>query len=382
MAKALKAGYAVLGPVLALGDVDSVKAAIDTNGKTGLATDEQFKAASATLTGDRLAFAFVDNAAIREATKDLIGAVASDAPTLPTVFDTWMAPWTAAAVRAKDSAFVIESRSPHVDAGAPAKNSESKLPSLVPPTTVAFAEGHDVAEQVTRIKELIASDPQLADGLKQVEDTLALIGGLDAITGWMGEVGVAVTADGDSIGGGIVVTPTDAAAPARLFDQLEAFIKLAGGSQGLKVTEEDYGGTTITTLDLGGLGNMLGASAGLPVSGPANLQISYAVTDEVVAIGTPDFVKGVLDARSGPSLADSPRFSAALDRAGKSHSALAWVDVKGILGFAEAHVKEMLGADYDTAVKPYLQAFDSVIGTTVPGDDIDDGTLIISVSAD
>ncbi len=101
-----------------------------------------------------------------------------------------------------------------------------------------------------------------------------------------------------------------------------------------------------------------------------------------MALGTPDFVKGVLDARTGASLADSPRFSAALDRAGKSHSALAWVDVKGIVGFAETHVKDMLGVDYDTDVKPYLQAFDSVIGTTVPGDDIDNGTLIISVSAD
>ena len=108
-----------------------------------------------------------------------------------------MAPWTAAAVRAKDSAFVIETRSPHLEAAPPAKNAESKLPSLLPPSTVVLAEGHDVGEQVARLKELLASDPQFADGLKQVEDTLALVGGLDALTGWMGEVGVAVTADGE-----------------------------------------------------------------------------------------------------------------------------------------------------------------------------------------
>jgi hypothetical protein len=35
----------------------------------------------------------------------------------------------------------------HVDAGGPAKNSESS--ARRPPTTVAFAEGHDVGEQVT-----------------------------------------------------------------------------------------------------------------------------------------------------------------------------------------------------------------------------------------
>ena len=42
----------------------------------------------------------------------------------------------------------------------------------------------------------------------------------------------------------------------------------------------------------------------------------------------------------------------------------------------------MLGADYDTDVKPFLQGFDSVIGTTVPGDSIDNGTVIISVSGE
>ena len=181
MAKGLKAGYAVIGPVLALGDVDSVKAAIDTNGKTGLATDEQFKAASATpdRRPPRLRLRRQRRRSARRPR-------------------TWSAPWRATLPRcppcstrgwppgppsrsAPRTAPSSSSRArPHVDAGGPAKNSESKLPSLVPPTTVAFAEGHDVGEQVTRIKELIASDPQLADGLKQVEDTLALIGGLDA----------------------------------------------------------------------------------------------------------------------------------------------------------------------------------------------------------
>ena len=58
------------------------------------------------------------------------------------------------------------------------------------------------------------------------------------------------------------------------------------------------------------------------------------------------------------------------------------MDVKGIVGFAESQVEEVFGQDYETSVKPYLQSFDSVIGTSVPGDDIDNGTLIINVSAD
>jgi Protein of unknown function (DUF3352) len=379
----LKAGYAIVGPVLALGDVASVKAAIDTNGKNGLPTDEQFKAAEASLSDDRLAFAYVDNAAILDGAKALAGDMASQMPEVPAVFESWAAPWTAVSVRAQDDAFVLESRSPHVAAAGPAKNAESKLPSLVPATTVAFAEGHDVAERVKQIKDALASDPTLADGVKKVDDTLAIIGGLDAITGWMGEAGVAITADGQAVNGGLVVTPTDPAAPQRLFDQLKAFIALGGGQAGLKVTEQDYNGTKITLVDLGGLGGMLAGQAGLSAGDTANLQLAYAVTDEVVAIGTPDFVKQVLDTRAGgPSLAGSDRFKTALDRAGKSHAALFWVDVKGTLDFVQARFADKLGASYGTDVKPFLQAFDNVVGTVVPGDSIDNRTVIISVSGD
>ena len=37
-------------------------------------------------------------------------------------------------------------------------------------------------------------------------------------------------------------------------------------------------------------------------------------------------------------------------------------------------------SDYDANLKPYLEAFDTVIGTTIPGDEIDSGTLIIRVT--
>jgi uncharacterized protein DUF3352 len=381
--KNVKAGYAIVGPVLAIGDEASLMAAIDTNGKTGLPTDEQFKAAEGSLSDDRLAFAYVDNAAILDGAKALAGDVASEMPQLPTVLQSWAAPWTAASVRAKDNAFVLESRAPHVAAAGPAKNAESKLPSLVPATTIALAEGHDVGERVKQLKEALAADPALKDQVKKIDDTLAIIGGLDAITGWMNEAGVAVTATGDSLDAGLVVTPTDATAPQRLFDQLKAFIALGGGQAGLKVTEQDYNGTKIVLVDLGGLGGMLGGEAGLPAGDTGNLQLAYAVTDDVVALGTEAFVKQVLDTRAGgPSLAGTDRFKTALDRAGKSHASMFWVDITGTLDFAESKLKDKLGANFDTDVKPFLQGFDSVIGTTVPGDSVDSGTVIISVSGD
>src|SRR5262249_4876017 len=159
---------------------------------------------------------------------------------------------------------------------------------------------------------------------------LAIVGGVQAITGWMGEVGVAVTADATSVNGGVVVTPTDPAAAQQLFAQLKAFIALGGGQAGLKASDEDYKGTTITTVDLAGLAGMAAGRAGLPAKDTDGLKLAYAVTDQVVVLGTQDFVKQVLDTKAGgASLAGTDRFKAALDRAGRSHAALFWVDLKG-----------------------------------------------------
>jgi len=379
----LKLGYAIVGPVLALGDVASVKASVDTGGKNGLPTNEQFKTAEGSLSDDRLAFAYVDNAAVFSSMQAFTSGLASEAPELPAMLESWTAPWTAVAVRAKDNAFVVDSRSPHVAVTGPARNAESKLPTLVPASTIVLAEGHDIGERVKLVKAAIAADPKLAAGVKEVDDTLAIVGGLDAITGWMGEAGVAVTAEDDSLNAGLVVTPTDPEAAKRLFDQLKAFIAFGGGSSGLKATDQDYNGTTITSLDLAGLDSMVGGASGLPAGALANVQIAYAVTDDVVALGTTDFVKQVLDTRGGSaSLAGTDRFKTALDRAGSSHASLLWVDVKSSLAFAQSRFKDELGPSFDTDVKPFLQAFDSVIGTTVPGDTIDNGTVIISVSGD
>ena len=377
--KDMQGAYAVLGPVLAVGDVTSVKAAIDTKGKTGLATNAQFKEAEASVSGDRLGFGYVDGAAIAKGAQALLPDVAASMiPKLPTFATDMIVPWAVAAVRAEGGAFVIDTRSPHLSASGPAKIAESALPGLVPATTVFLAEGHDVGAALARTKEALAADPDLKGAVKQVEDALALVGGFDAVTGWIGEAGVAITRDGDKIGGGVVVTPTDSAAAAKLLAQLKAFIALGGSSMGLTVKDVDYNGTTITVVGLDGLGGLLGGATNGAVQAPADLSIAYAVTDEVVVLGYgTDFVKAVLDSKGGESLAKTERFAAALKQAGPKHAALVWLDVAAMRGLAESMVPEADRADYDANMKPYLAGFDSVIGTTTPGDKIDAGTLII-----
>jgi len=181
-----------------------------------------------------------------------------------------------------------------------------------------------------------------------------------------------------------VVTPTDAAGAERLMNQLKAFIQLGGAQAGLSVTDEAYGGTTITIVDLSGLGGLVGQMSEGAVEAPGDLKLAYAVTDEVVVIGYgTGFVKAVLDARTGESLAKTERFSTALAQAGKDHASLLWMDIAGIREAVEALAPaDMLGQDYGADVKPYLEALDTVISVSIPGEKIDTGTVIIRVTGD
>ncbi|MEI7743586.1 MAG: DUF3352 domain-containing protein [Chloroflexota bacterium] len=378
MAAGVQGASALVGPTLAIGDVASVKAAIDTAGKTGLPSNAQFKTARASISGDRLVFGYVDAAAIVKGAAALADGSTGGTVDLGSLASNVSGAWAVATVRAKDGALVVDTRMPHNEKAGPAKNAESRLPALVPASTVVLVEGHDVGEAIARTKDALAADPKLKDTVKQVEDALGIIGGFDAATGWIGEAGIAITRTGDQVGGGIVIVPTDAKAADHLFLQLKAFVQLGGSQYGLAVKDEDYKGTTITTVDLSALGALAGAASGGSVSAPDNISLSYATAADVVVLGYgPDFVKAVLDARTGDSLAKSNRFAAALKLAGPTNASLVWIDVTAFRDLAESMVPAADKADYDANIKPYLAGFDSVIGTTTPGETVDAGTLII-----
>ncbi len=268
-------------------------------------------------------------------------------PSLPISLEGLTPPWVACAVRAEDGALVMESRSPHM-ASAPVANAESKLPGVVPPTTVFLAEGHDVGKTLISVKDQLADVPELKELIAQLDEALAILGGPEAIAGWIGDAGVAVTLDGTEIAGGLVIVPTDAAAADQLLNQLKAFIQLGGAQAGLSVTEEPYNGATITVVDLSGLGGLAGEMSEGAVAAPTDLTLAYAVTDDVVVIGIgTDFVKSVLDASAGESLADTERFSTALTQVGKEQASLFWLDIAATRDFVEGMVPTANRSDYD-----------------------------------
>jgi hypothetical protein len=132
---------------------------------------------------------------------------------------------------------------------------------------------------------------------------------------------------------------------------------------------------------------MAGALGGVPVqpSGLPNarVKLAYVATDQVIAIGSsPDFIKHVLDAGAGASLADDGRFKGLLGRVDGEHSGVSFVDLTAVRGLVES---SMTGASadrqakYDLEVKPFLSPFDALIATGAVGGSTDQMHTVITV---
>ena len=141
MAKEVQRAYAVIGPVLAIGDTSSVKAAIDTGGKTGLNTDEQFKTAVGDDHRRPARLRLRRHGGHRDCRRRRWSRPTTAMPTAAlSVLDGLYPDWSVVAVEAKDGALVVESRQPHNEKLGTAPNAASTLPSLVPADTVALVD--------------------------------------------------------------------------------------------------------------------------------------------------------------------------------------------------------------------------------------------------
>jgi hypothetical protein len=115
----------------------------------------------------------------------------------------------------------------------------------------------------------------------------------------------------------------------------------------------------------------------------AHVQLSWAVTDDLVVIGLgPEFVKHVLDTDPSTSLAENDRFSSVIDRTGKDNAGLTFVDVTAIRAvIEELPYRELTELDrYEREVKPFLEPFDVLGGSTViGGSNPDKATFLMTV---
>lgn len=386
-----KAAYAVLGgEVAVLGDLASVKAAVDTNGNSGFASEPGPQAALASADGDHLGFLYVALRPLLDWSTDL-GAAAS--PDLGDVVGAaltdsmlgFVPDWAAFWLKVESDALVMEATAPKPEtAFGPTQNRSSDVIDHIPSSAIVVSVTHDLGTTLSQVLAQSASEPGIKDVLDQLDDALGLIGGKDAALGWLGDTAVVVNDSAGTLEGGLLVVPTDDAAAERLFTALRTFIGLGGGAQGITVREEPYAGTTITIIDLGDPGKLTGmgdGAASLPLpTGP--IEIAYAVTDEIVVIGSgPSFVKHVLDTTKETLLASDDQYKELADRAGAG-TGTTFVDITAIREMLEKQIASFNPSPlsrYETDVKPFLLPFDALYASSSNEGDLTSSTVIITV---
>jgi hypothetical protein len=383
-----KIAYAVIGDkVAALGDLTSVKAAVDTGGKSGFASEPGPKAALASSSGDHVGFIYLALEPLLDWSTELNKAAASQSGATVAALDDsikqLLPAWTAGWLSFDDDAMVIESTTPKAQTPiGPTENRTSVLARHIPSTAIATSISNDLGKTIDQALTLYASQPAYKAMLDQVDKTLGLIGGRAGAIGWIGDTALVVNDAGDTLEGGIVIDPTDSAAAGRLAASLQAVVGLGGASQGITVHDESYNGTTITIVDLGDASKLSGGAGSMVLPLPTgHIQIAYAVTDDVVAIGTgPAFVKHVLDTTEATSLASDPQYKRLADRVGAGTSS-AFVDIAAVRALAEKAMAGggQSGSKYETDVKPFLIPFDALYASNSTSSDLNKSTVIITV---
>ena len=218
--------------------------------------------------------------------------------------------------------------------------------------------------------------------------------------GWIGDVGVVVTSTGPTPTGGARHRP-DGHGQGRAGADAACGTsrRWPAGRASVTVRDEPYGDGTITTFDFGDLGTLFGAGhaggwrepPGLPISG--HVELSFTVQRGVAVIGVgPDFVKSVVDARAGASLADQPRYRSVGEPARRP--ADTGLDLAAIGSLATAAGRQQCrssrqlasarcdrtSAAYLRRPRPYLAPFDVAAAGIATGDGSTAGTFILTVT--
>jgi hypothetical protein len=355
--------YTLLDTVLLAGEVDAVKAAIDTNGASTFASSESFKEAVAAMDGDHLAWAYID-------TRSVVEAGLESTP-IAGLLDDRIPAWASMALQAQSDALEVLVSSPGIE-GAPAvSNATSTLANHLPADTLVALETRDVAGSLTTVLEELKAADSTKEAGDQLEEALGIFGGFDSVVSWMGDASLAVTGSDGDVTGGLVVQTSDEAAASETFTQLRTLLGLAGAASGMDVSTEPYGDGEITIIDLGDLGALSGAAgmgSDLPIP-EGSLELAFTVQDGLVVIGIGDeFVKSVVDTTVGDSLAEQPRYRAALDRAGASNTGQAYVDIAGLVGVALPLMPAGDRSSYEQELEPFVDPLAAFAGASLGGE--------------
>jgi hypothetical protein len=348
--------YALTSQDLIVGTVDGVKAALDSKTNGSLADDADYQAAMSSLSGDALARFYMSPRATLQPYTGFFGSLAQAAGATAALDLNNVPAWMAGSVRAESDRMVLEMTAS--SGGSGSGNHSSAIASYLPGDSVAVAEAHSVGNELTKVlDEVSALAPKTGQGaseLKQVTDTLSLIGGVD----WIQDVAVAITDTNGTVGGGVVVQTPDASTARSKVALLTSAVALAGGSLGLKSSTESYNGGTITVVTV-----PADAAHGTPA-----VEIGVTTRDNMIVAGCGDsFAKAVIDTTSSTALSAQSDYQSVMDAVGASNAGSVYVNVPAL--------EDQLGrmamdpSNWSTNYKPYFDhvggiGFASIDGST------------------
>jgi hypothetical protein len=393
-AQGAQAGFAVVdGKIAVVGDVASVKAAIDTHGTSPFATQPSPKAALEATDSSHLGFVYLDMAALLDWSAKAAQAGGSAIPGLDLSSSALrdLAPdWEAFVLRVEGDAVVLQTAVDRpASAVGPTENRASALADHVPASALLMGLGHDLGKTLTDTLDRYRSEPSMKSLTDGIDQAAGILGGVNGAIGWMGDAAYVVNQADTGIEAGLIVAPTDRTAADHAFTSLRTLLALGGSQAGVSVRDETYNGSTITIVDLGDLSGLLGRAGVQPDQlGPGmalptgHVELAYAVTDQVVAIGSgPSFVRHVLDTTPTTSIASTDRYRSLVGRLGNG-TGVTFVDIAAIRGLLENAMAGVSPGDvskYEQEVKPFLVPFDALVeGSSVSGG-VANGKVIITV---
>jgi hypothetical protein len=365
--------------VLLVGDETSVRAALARDGANGLATDSGFQAALAASPADGLATVYVHVAGYADLLLARMADISAGSALAPDL-SSLLPAWAVATLRAGSDALTVDAAAPATKVTTAVPDAPTALPGRLPSTTIALDEVKDVGAAVTAVMSLLGTSQR-----EQLQAGLSRLGGLDALTGWAGEGGMAVVRTATGPLSGVVAIATDPKGAAAFAASLSNLATLAG----MTPAETTYAGHTITTVRLAGApGCLPGSTCAAPVpggstapAGTAQREVSWTVAGDLfVAGGGPAFVRAVLDTKPGDSLADSSRFASMASRVASSNHAFAWLDLAALRDAAVARMTSAERARYDADIAPYLAPLSAAIGVATHDGSLERGHGLLVVS--
>lgn len=360
------------GRFMLLGTTTAIKSGIDARlDNKGIDGNATFRSTRGQLSGDQIVLVYLDGRVVGGALKAAVPSLGLPA----TVVDAFPE-WVVAGVRVVDDAMQVEMVTPPLATPALASGLPSEPPpekshfaAMLPPDAFGFVEAHGIGANIQRVLAQLKTDPAQATTLQTLEQALTSVGGVNNLSGWIEDLGIAGVPVGDGAGAVILLRGTDATTAQSRFAQLRNLLTLASTGTDITIRTADHNGLSVTTVDLGELGptlQALGAPAGLLGNG-LRLSFSMAVKSDVLMLGLGDgVIERVLDVDPAASLASSGTYGHAVALAGTPNDVELFVAVDTLAGWLESHAPAGFDLqDYRTNIKPYFEHVAGMVESSV-----------------